>query len=266
MSLHKASYTNEAFAASYARERQPFCQACHAPLADPFEEPPKWAAEHGIACTSCHVVAEERPGAKHPALTQATCASCHEFEFLRSRRRPPGSLMQSTATEHAASAFAETSCADCHMPRVGDGHRDHTFAISREPALLRQALSARARRDRQNTVVLELEPMGVGHAFPTGDLFRRLELQVTAHDTRGRVRYDGRRYLARHFEARPDPMSHEPDDRLRGPTEIPFEIPPGARRSDLRWRVTYQRVDHLDRRDPAASTVAGQIVLAEGRL
>lgn len=53
-------------------------------------------------------------------------------------------------------------------------HRSYGFAATRDPDFLRQA--ARAVRDGATTLVLPLAPGAVGHAFPTGDLFRRLEL------------------------------------------------------------------------------------------
>jgi hypothetical protein len=53
-------------------------------------------------------------------------------------------------------------------------HRSHAFVASRDPAFVRQAVRVQAVRDDATTILLTLSPGNVGHAFPTGDLFRRL--------------------------------------------------------------------------------------------
>ncbi|HET6582697.1 MAG TPA: hypothetical protein VFG69_04605, partial [Nannocystaceae bacterium] len=118
---------------------------------------------------------------------------------------------------------------------------------------------------------LALAPIDVGHAFPTGDLNRRLVLEATAIDDGGRTTAQARRELARHFPAPVLGASHlvppQPatvDDRLVGPTTIELALP-GARASDrVHWRVVYERVDHRDPYDPAASTLFAAVELAAG--
>ena len=61
--------------------------------------------------------------------------------------------MQRTVTEHAASRFA----------------------VASDPAMLRRALVVHVTR-RGDAVAFDLAPGEVGHAVPTGDLFRRLVL------------------------------------------------------------------------------------------
>lgn len=284
-SLHRQAFSNEAFARSFARQPIPFCQACHAPHADPRRPPPPWAAANGITCVSCHVAdgavraaptARSASPSPHPLARSAefagpqACAGCHEFEFPRSRRYPPGRKMQLTLEEHARSEYAQMSCADCHMQSTDEGaprRVDHRFDVSRNPSLLRGALAASARRTGPDRVALELRPVAVGHAFPTGDLFRRVELQVAATGANGEA-IVSTRYLARHFAPpvydRPDPPA--PDDRLTGPTTIEM-VAAGARPDQaITWRVTYQRVDFRDAEAPERSTIDGELVLASGEL
>lgn len=285
-SLHRAAFREPAFMRSFAREPKPFCQGCHAPHADPQRPPGLWAAENGVTCVTCHVesgtvraaaTARSSQAAPHPLARSAAfagpqaCAGCHEFEFPPARRRAPGAKMQQTLEEHARSDYAALACADCHMRPSGAGGRDHRFDVSRNPALLRAALSASARRVSPDALALELAPVGVGHALPTGDLFRRLALEVEARDADGERVAAATKYLARHFrpwvhtrERAPDPP--EPDDRLTGAATFELQAPGARSGHSLRWRVTYQRVDQRDPYAPERSTLAGEVVLAEGEL
>jgi len=174
--------------------------------------------------------------------------------------------------EHARSEFAEVACAECHMASE-TGRRDHRFVASRDPELLRAAISVTARRSGVDRVLLRLAPVGVGHAFPTGDLFRRIELRVEARDAEGEMVAKTIRHLERHFAprryggpeaGRPDPI--ELDDRLTGPTDVEIVVPGAGQGHMLGWRVTYQRVDQRDPYDPERSLLAGEVVLAEGAL
>src|SRR5690606_8289471 len=115
------------------------------------------------------------------------CSGCHEFSF------PDGAgKMQLTVTEHRASTRASTPCEGCHMPRIavdrprasprGRERRDHRFVASRDPAVLARAATIRATRSAA-AVTIHLEPRDVGHALPTGDIFRRLRVVVASdHD------------------------------------------------------------------------------------
>lgn len=307
-SRHRNAFTDEAFATAYERTPFRFCRDCHAPHAKdllddarPDAKPnPRldgWVADNGVACVTCHVPADDpaavlsgigatAPGTSHHVLRPASfaderaCAGCHEFRFpdadASGADADPmvvaATLMQRTLWEHERSPFADASCASCHMPEVGDGadrHRDHRFASSDER--LRAALVVTASRPRPDRVVLELEPVGVGHAFPTGDLFRRLELKIETLDSTGRTTAVQRRYLERHFapRRRGEPYRRvqplERDDRLAGPATFAFDLP-GTSPADIRWSVTYQRVDHRVADAPERSTLHGQTVLAHGRL
>ena len=153
-------------------------------------------------------------------------------------------MMQTTMTEHAQSKFADHSCAECHMPE-----RDHAFGSTRDDEALRRALHIAARREG-DALVLELEPHEVGHAFPTGDLFRRIELHAELVGAEGETLATLTRYLGRHFEPRrhlDGRLNHAsdlpvPDDRIRENTTIRLELDGRGRAAALVWWVDYQRV------------------------
>ncbi|MBX7084227.1 MAG: cytochrome c family protein [Nannocystaceae bacterium] len=265
-SQHRSAYSDPEFARVQARERVDVCQPCHAPEADPSRVADAAAAEHGVACTSCHVphdgdgrvLAAPHGGAAPHGLrrevafaTAAACAGCHEFDFASQ----PGQPMQRTISEHRASRFADVSCASCHMPWVGEGdarHRSHDFAASRDPAVLRDAVVVTVARADDSHVRIALAPGAVGHAFPTGDLFRQLLVEAEGFDHDGDpVAYDAR-VLARHFVSTRGlgsggGMRLLHDDRVgaHGDAPVIVELDLGEDASALRvrWRVVHQRAE-----------------------
>lgn len=277
-SRHHSSFTNFDFARSYAREPLDFCRNCHAPALArlPAEE----AEQLGVGCYDCHLdgdtlLASGTPSqpstaphalTRSPELATRRCGRCHEFDFPEKSWRH-GSMMQTTMREHAASDHADRSCADCHMQS-----HDHSFASTRDPAAMRRAVSIAAARDG-DALVLTLRPNEIGHAFPTGDLFRRLELHAELVSSEGEILASRTRYLARHFEPRRlrdgrlNDAAKLPvrDDRLTGSTTIRLELESQAPRAWLRWWVDYERVDNRDSQAPERSTLASEVRIAEGR-
>lgn len=272
-----------------------FCQGCHAPESDLDSDPPANVGALGVACVTCHVTAEGilaaplEPGADvptpHPVVRDprfssgAACASCHEFPFPDAGVRGSIELMQSTHTEHARSPFSETSCAGCHMPIVSAGgspgrsRRSHVFAASRDPVILRNAIRVDARRTGPTSLRITITPQGVGHAFPTGDLFRRLEVLAEALGPDNLVKARDARYLARRFRAeRRSPgialRILERDERvgLHGgaPTIIDLDAGELAEGAPIAWSVTYQRVEHPRSVGEDDALIEGEIPLAHG--
>src|SRR5690606_19022226 len=136
------------------------------------------------------------------------CADCHEFAFPRGMGGPH-LMMQATIREHTASPYAGDSCASCHMPWV-DGpsegrHRSHRFAASRDQQMVRSAVVIEATWELPK-LTLRLTPGAVGHAFPTGDMLRRVAVVIEVRDAEGRTLDRHERYLTRHFgfERRPN--------------------------------------------------------------
>jgi hypothetical protein len=282
-SLHAVAHTDQSFVRAFRREPLAFCTRCHAPEADPeeaiglsgsFETRPALAA--GVACVSCHlrgdvVLAAPRravavQGAPAPHALRRdpkfagveACASCHEFDFP-DRNEP----MQLTVSEHRASPFARTPCAGCHMPAAA-----HGFAASRDPDMLRRA--ARVTASRHDRVLrLEIRPAKIGHAFPTGDLFRRLRVVASAVDQQGRMIRRQERILSRKTKLSSfvRGASHEIDDRpfvdgkvLR--VELDLAAPP----AEIRWQLVYERVAHPLSLDESQGVVEGGVVIDSGVL
>jgi len=293
-SRHRQAATNLEFATAFRDEPDPFCWSCHAPEA-PSPTVSASAGESalagaGVACVTCHVDAqgathgasrEPRFGAPHAVLRDAafqrvaSCGACHEFAFpdpARERRE----MMQTTLSEHSRSAFSDASCADCHMPRQGsDRHRSHAFASTRDPSAIARAVRVVAERDA-GVVRIHVSPERVGHAFPTGDLFRRL--RVTAEVVvAGRVVRREQRFLARHFARRAQQsgalrreLSY--DDRPGASAEhggavaVELDLASFAVERPIRWQVSYERVQHLQGDGEDEATVAGSVLLASGEL
>jgi hypothetical protein len=100
----------------------------------------------------------------------------------------PGSkaFLQATAREHAETRFANTSCISCHMTarRAGGGH-DHAFSVSRNVALLRRSIEVRSVQRVETGLRVTVQTRGVGHRFPTGDIFRKVTVSVLGVDAAG---------------------------------------------------------------------------------
>ena len=179
--------------------------------------------------------------------------------------------MQSTISEHARSAEAGLACAECHMPRAAAGHRSHAFPGGYDRALVQGALQLRAEREG-GRVRVTLTPRRAGHAVPTGDLFRRLEVSAEAIGAEWQVLAAKRRFLARHFRRVPSPFGVAlrevvSDDRpLAAPVTVELELGDAARALPISWRVAYQRVEHPRSERDEDSVVAGEIELAHGTL
>jgi hypothetical protein len=206
-SFHRQAWTNEFFQAAYADEPRESCRNCHAPLRR-SDEPAGIAAEQGVSCAVCHVRGNRilgtgrTRGGPHRVQRVAGmdrsgfCAGCHQFDFPADLARERGleatnEPMQDTYEEWRASHFAEdgVECQDCHMPEVrgadGRRHASHAFPGSHDPAMLSRAVEVEIEAHREDDrVVVEARvvPAGVGHSFPTGDLFRRVELRIEGDD------------------------------------------------------------------------------------
>jgi cytochrome c554/c'-like protein len=298
-SLHQLAQRDPFYQRAFALEPLAFCQSCHAPEADPTRPAPPRLAALGVGCVTCHVTApgsvlaapreggREGQGARaapHAVTRDArfagegACASCHEFRFPMVAAGAPRALMQSTVREHAASPNRDVACAGCHMPARGEGerrHKSHAFAGGRDASLVRSAATAAAARVGPAAVRVTITPSpALGHAFPTGDLFRRLEVSAEARDGGGKPLAVARRYLARRFADRRAPHGlggvvrrELADERpLDAPVTVDLALEPSAAGRAVAWRVVYQRVDHPRSERPEDSVVGDAIVVAEGTL
>ncbi len=276
-SLHQRAWVDPMFQTAFAIEPMPFCQGCHAPEADPRGDVPKAAAHAGVTCVSCHVVDGQvlaAPGgrddlAPHAVRREpgfdgdAACVACHDFDFPSVR----GQSMQSTITEHRRSARRDETCASCHMPQVGEGkarHRSHDFTVVGDAKMLQSAATFHAERLEPDLVEITLEPDEVGHAFPTGDLFRRLVVRVRPRGSKDWVE----RYLTRQFR----PVSKDGhvvrlqvgDTRVGvspGPSTVQVQVPDAGDR-DIEWEIAYQRVLHVPKGVQSEARVVDETRLA----
>jgi hypothetical protein len=193
------------FQAGYRMDYSSFCKNCHAPLSPADRDPEGVAAADGVACSVCHVrdgrvlarrvsAAGQRAHAmrEEPMLGRSElCAGCHEFSFPDATlvARPafdPAELMQKTFSEWQGSAAAARgqTCQDCHMPWTGSGagrHRSHAFLGLRDHAFVASAVALKARAAPVGDATLvhvTIDVSDVGHAFPSGDMYRQAELRV----------------------------------------------------------------------------------------
>jgi hypothetical protein len=276
-SLHQRANIEPAYLRAFAIEPMPFCRSCHAPESLVDQAPDHDVSALGVGCVTCHLTSGEvlaTPGtgsAPHGLMRDAAfassraCEGCHQFRFPGRMSADPADFMQTTVMEHEASGSSQ-SCADCHMPREANGKRSHRFVSSRDPEKLKQALSVSAERIR-GAVKLALRPVNVGHSFPTGDLFRRLEVSVEAYGDDHAVVASERRYLTRHFDLTSRGRMLLKDDRLKpdGAT-LEFDLGPQAAGFPIAYRVAYQRVAHPQGIDEAAAVLEDEVVLAQGDL
>lgn len=283
-SLHHAADTEPAYRVSFEIEPLPFCCSCHAPEAIADEEEAPDVRDLGVGCVTCHVTspgtvlaaprAEALPPRQSPHRVvrdarfagAGACAGCHEFAFPGREVRSREDLMQGTIAEHAESPARDRACAECHMPASGAGRRSHRFTTSRDVASVRKAVHIEAERIDATHVRVRLTPNELGHAFPTGDLFRRVEIAAWPASRPGDRSI---RYLARHFGAEAVGMGRKllADDRVTGAgAEIVLEIASVTVREELRWSVVYQRVSHPNGIDERAASLEGSLELASGAL
>lgn len=285
-SLHHRADVEPAYRRAFALEPLPFCRGCHAPEASPIEPESETLAELGVGCVTCHwtgaaVLAAPHPSetspraqAPHPVIYDArfatgdACASCHEFSFPSRPGSAPHDKMQWTVTEHERSAARDVPCADCHMPRTA-GRRSHLFAASRDPAMLANAARVTASRKGPSTIEITLTPTARGHAFPTGDLFRRIEVLAQIDGPDHMVLGADTHYLGRRWSLSGQGQGRHllSDNRLFGdPVTVLLHLGPEAETRPIVYRVAYQRVAHPNGTDDEQAVLEGETVLGQGIL
>ncbi|MFZ5629011.1 MAG: multiheme c-type cytochrome [Spirochaetota bacterium] len=202
-SRHKVALTNELYKESHAREPSPWCVNCHAPLRMIGSEKTPYRGEEGISCLACHVRGGEILTGALPLPRKAgqgdqlahryridaqfkderLCENCHEFNFPTAASAMSEGKdfhytdqpMQSTVSEYRASAYyGKVTCQGCHLFR--DTADSHTFPGGHALERLKKDLRVEAVRESEGSLTLRIYAQGIGHAFPTGDLFRTLRV------------------------------------------------------------------------------------------
>ena len=276
---HRAAWDNAVFLDGLTREPLARCVHCHAPLVEQKREagplrgrtfapsPSSSLLHEGVTCVVCHVRAGRvlttrpvRPDATtpmhdvvvEPALKDpAFCASCHQFGFTGS-----DALMQGTWSEWRAFADAggQGTCQSCHMP---EGR--HLFRGAWDHALLRDSLVVAVDRNADGTALV-MHSRGVGHHFPTGDLFRHLTVEVS-DVVRDGVDDDGAFVAV--FRVGRTFGGEGLDKRVVADTSlvpgVPRRVPLPS--STKRWRIRYHYAEARHER----AGVAAPVVLASGR-
>ncbi len=193
-SLHAHAWTDPIFQAEYATAPAPSCRGCHRP-------PSAASPARGIDCAACHVrgdvIVAARPsllGALvHPVRADKAaagvdaCRACHQFGFTDDGTHDPNEALQDTVHEWEGSEAAAEgrACQGCHMPaeRGRDGvlRASHRLPGLDDPALLAGAVEVIGHaRPRPGGLMVEVRLRGrrIGHAFPTGDVFREAQLEL----------------------------------------------------------------------------------------
>lgn len=291
-SAHARSWTDPVFQSEYRTKPEAFCRRCHAPLLPEgaTDEP---TAARGIDCAVCHVReghvlgAHGRGGDDHVArrdarlATSAFCGGCHQFDFPEPApgervHYHPGRPLQDTLAEHARSRYADRPCQHCHMPLAGapgKQHRSHAFRTLDDPAFMARAVrvTAEARRHgRMVRVTVEIAPGEIGHAFPTGDMFREAVLTVRAGAAHGREVL--RRYFAQTITAdrRGHLLGQVDDTRIPPPGTGPaprfeFELDdPHA--AEVTWSLELFRLPPAAARRRGLDDAAIRVPTSSGRL
>ena len=285
-SVHAQAWTDPVFRAEYDPAPAASCRNCH--------DPPARAPDtHGIDCATCHVRdgqvlatgTSPEAAAAHPITVEPTlasvdaCAGCHQFQFSDDGVHDSAEALQDTVAEWRTSVAAGEgrTCLDCHMPAGS-----HRLPGASDPTLLAGAVDVAitAERAAGGTIVAEVELRGdeIGHAFPTGDVFRQGRLTLRT-DAGARETVVLQRWLAR--TADPDhAASHV---RTVDDTRVP---PPGtgvlrervelansedsARATAITWTLELHRLPPKQARerglDPALTVIpvaAGSVAIAD---
>ena len=293
-SLHRDAWSDAVFQEAYKIEPFAFCRGCHAPESDPKAAPTEEARAVGVGCTTCHTQGHEVVGTRavtastgrHEVVadgrmaTEEACAACHQFDFP-ARNGGKSAPMQNTLEEHRASRFASLTCQSCHMHPVDDGggkrHLSHAFSVIGDPAMIKGAANVDAARDGSRDVVVSIAPGSVGHAFPTGDMFRRLEVRAEAVDATGKVTASAPPVrLVRSFADRPAGMGENDfvrvevgDTRVRPPgasdaRKVSLHFDRSVRNLEVRYTVVYQRMGTAMAASFGVEQPHDEIVVAEG--
>ncbi|TGL34377.1 cytochrome c554 and C-prime [Leptospira koniambonensis] len=197
-SRHKVAHTNSLYQHSFTIEPMQWCENCHAPLRN-ISSQTIYKREEGISCNVCHVrkgeiITKELPKSdqlyhKYNVVeefgTEKLCESCHQFNFptwasLSDQAKPiqySDLVMQGTKDEWSGSGFAkESDCIDCHL--APGSKRSHNFRGGHGIENLKESLYVELKYVSSKTILVQVHSIGIGHAYPTGDLFRALRLKV----------------------------------------------------------------------------------------
>jgi hypothetical protein len=251
-------------------------------------------AQRGVDCAVCHVRqgrvlgpgghgdADHASRRETALATSAFCGGCHQFNFPapgpgRKLRHHPELAQQNTLEEWKRSRHADRPCQQCHMPQLPSAitgtrpHRSHAFRVFEDPALLASAVRIKAQARRRGAAIfatIDLSAGDLGHAFPTGDMFRRAILTVRTATTSQHAelrRYfgptltaDGRGHLLGEVEDTRVPPSGPP-------TRFRFSLS-DATATEVTWTLELHRLDPADAARRGLSEASTKALVQSGRL
>jgi len=136
------------------------------------------------------------------------------------------------------------------MPKVpsesGGAHRSHDFRVQGDRDIMAKAVVVERAELGDGALRLEIAPGAVGHAFPTGDLNRQVEVRAAPVNAEGQtLGPNSREILGRTFgpiHSGPNTFVPAPrsDTRLFGRRTLVFPLPAGTRRA--RYQIVWQRL------------------------
>ncbi|XDD50664.1 multiheme c-type cytochrome [Leptospira sp. WS92.C1] len=246
-SRHKVAHTNEIYRSSFSQEPMQWCENCHSPLRSSLDQT-LFKSEEGISCNVCHVREGKILSSEGPKPSQKSyheyividsfgtgelCASCHQFNFptwgsLADRDSPieySNLNMQGTADEWRHSGFAnESNCIDCHLAPATKN--THSFRGGHSIPELRKSLEVEAEYVGPRTIAVRVVSIGIGHSYPTGDLFRALRLKVYSESGKFREEFTLRKLYRN--ATKEEKKRSSPPRVLEADTRIP---PPSENKS-----------------------------------
>lgn len=199
---HRVAFTNELYKKSHEKEPLIWCLNCHAPFLKAGGNPEKLEdrilKEEGISCLVCHKRGDKILTARIPQNSKEHsyievkemrrsefCENCHQFNFPVGTGNVPhkdfkfsNQPMQNTFTEWQMSYFfGKETCQDCHM-KPKDGYRTHLFPGGHNADYLSNTFFLKLDRISNSEAKIIIIAKHLGHAFPTGDLFRNLVIRL----------------------------------------------------------------------------------------
>jgi hypothetical protein len=187
-SRHALAWINGIFQREYAARPLAWCVNCHAPLTT---QQAGQFPDRGVDCAGCHVRggaivnAHRRPGSPHVTIADpsfgspAFCADCHQFTFPvltheGAVTRMTAHPMQTTVASFRAGPYAAQpgGCLACHGSRT-----NHAFLGGHDPGMREAALDVTWCR-RGGSIEVGVRNAGAGHAVPTGDIHRHMNLRI----------------------------------------------------------------------------------------
>lgn len=254
-SRHRVALTNELYHESHAREPSPWCVNCHAPLREAGSEKKPFRGDEGISCLVCHaregkILTGDMPEKKgshsytvRPEFRdERLCEGCHEFNFPTAASAMSegkdfhytSQPMQSTVEEYRVSAYyGRVTCQGCHL---FSGTRDsHRFPGGHALDRLKNDLRLEVERVDASRIAVRISAHGIGHAFPTGDLFRTVRVRLAD----AALRHSAEVELQHRFETIPvasrkndDPVKRRIAEEILPPPKLDYA---SAREYILLW-------------------------------